>query len=116
MKDSEEVSLTVKGISKKSKENFSLFCTMYGKSMNEVLKDFINSVYAPNETQKQYMMIQTVNNLLMTNPDLVDNFIKEIEPMYKTFDDYQMPAVRSTFVAMNPSNIYSKYNNWLQEE
>ena len=116
MSDDDVISITIKGIDKKAKENFALFCTMSGKSMNEVLKDFINGAYAPDNTQRQYMMIQTVNNLLLNNPKLIDTFILQQEPMYGCLDDFQKKSARFTFVGMNPSYIFEKYNNWLQEK
>lgn len=110
------VSITIKGINKKAKDNFALFCTMFGKSMNEVLKDFINGAYVPNPTQRQYMMMQTLNNLLLNNPSLIDEFILEQEPMYKFLDNFQKNASRFTFVNMNPTYFFNKYSAWLQEK
>lgn len=110
------VSITIKGVDKKAKDNFALFCTMLGKSMNEVLRDFINGVYVPDHMQKQYMMMQTLNHLLLNNPSLIDEFILQQEPMYQFLDSFQRNAARVTFVSMNPTYIFEKYSAWIQEE
>ncbi|SIR08917.1 hypothetical protein SAMN05920897_1376 [Alkalispirochaeta americana] len=106
-------SLTVKGISTKSKENFSLFCALQGRSMQEVIRDFINSVQVPHEGAKNYMMFQTVINILSLNKGLIDSFILEQEPMYNYLDQDQKDASRQIFCSMNPSYIYKKYIDWL---
>lgn len=110
------VSITIKGINKKAKDNFSLFCTMFGKSMNEVLKDFINGAYVPNPTQRQYMIMQTLNNLLLNNPSLIDEFILEQEPLFAHLSEIQKVNNRMIFCSLNPTYIYEKYIDWLETE
>ncbi|MDR1443652.1 MAG: hypothetical protein LBI94_02120 [Treponema sp.] len=109
-------SVTVKGIPLAAKENFSLFCTMQNKTMQEVLRDFICSVYAPNPQEKQFMIFQVVNNLSQKNPDLIDKFILKQEPFFGNLSDWQRNAARINFVAMNPSYIYNEFNKWLESE
>jgi hypothetical protein len=109
-------SMTVKGIPFEAKENFSLFCTMQNKTMQEALREFICSVYAPNPQQKQFMIVQVVNNLLQTNPNLIDQFILKQEPFYANLLDWQKNAARINFVIVNPSYIYNEFNKWLEDE
>ncbi|WP_024468099.1 hypothetical protein [Treponema pedis] len=116
MVEDKTISITIKGISKEAKDNFLLFCAMRRASMQSVLKEFIYSVISFDKGTRNYMMLQTVNNVVQENPALIDKFIIEQEPLFAHLSEIQKVNNRMMFCSLNPTYIYEKYIDWLETE
>ncbi len=109
-------SITIKGLSKETKDNFALFCSMQGKSMQEVLQNFISSAYTPNENQKLAMKYQTLMSMLQNHVDIIDKWIEELEPLYRNLNNFQRQAARFNYINFNPTYFYNKTVEWLNND
>jgi hypothetical protein len=109
--------ITLRNVPVKAKDTFTAFCANQGRSLHDVLRDYVCSVYYLNEDQTRYIMLDTVNKLLFTNPGLVDQFISEQEPLFKMLEEgWNKAAIRYNFVMVNPSYIYKRFTEWLNTQ
>lgn len=84
--------------------------------MQEVLVNFINSVYSPNENEKLMIKYQALMNMANSHQNLIDEWISDLEPLYNTLNDFQKSAARYSYINLNPTQIYKKYETWLNKE
>lgn len=107
-------SITVKGVSVKAKDNFTRYAVSFHKNAQEMLRDYINSYEKMDENSKYYILMNTVSDLANRQPELVDGFIEEIEPMYKNTPQNFKKMARLNHISTNPTLIFTKYTEWLE--
>jgi hypothetical protein len=104
-------SVIIRNVSVEAKHNFELFCTGQGKTIQQVLREFINSIGRLNEQQ---IIMQTAYVLCYSRPNLVDSFISPREPLYAQLPlGLEKDQKRLSFATINPTFIYQQFSEWL---